>query len=152
TSGSTGRPKGVVQSEDALRYAGERTIEIDGLRAGDPIAAIVPLSSTAAFCFGVYLSFLLGGPVVLMRKWDPATAIARMAESRAQWTMCVPAMVLQIGTVAAGSGALHRVRAITVGGGAMDRDARARPARSLGTTILRVFGMSECLGHTSPRP
>src|SRR5207302_8381121 len=66
--------------------------------------------------------------------------------------MCVPAMVLQMGTVAAGSGALHRVRAITVGGGPMDRDALARAERSLGTTILRVFGMSECLGHTSPRP
>src|SRR5205823_1427200 len=61
-------------------------------------------------------------------------------------------MVLQMGTVAAGSGALHRVRAITVGGGPMDRDALARAERSLGTTILRVFGMSECLGHTSPRP
>jgi non-ribosomal peptide synthetase component E (peptide arylation enzyme) len=34
----------------------------------------------------------------------------------------------------------------------MDRGALARAERSLGTRILRVFGMSECLGHTSPRP
>lgn len=34
----------------------------------------------------------------------------------------------------------------------MDRGALARAEQSLGTKILRVFGMSECLGHTSPSP
>ncbi len=152
TSGSTGRAKGVVQTEDALRYACARTIEVNGLAPGDAVAAVVPLSSTAAFCFGVYLSLMLGGPLVLMDRWDPARAVARMAETDVRWTMCVPTMALQMGTAAAGSKALSEVRSITVGGGPMDRAALARAEQSLGTTILRVFGMSECLGHTSPSP
>ncbi|MEU9289939.1 class I adenylate-forming enzyme family protein [Streptomyces sp. NPDC048275] len=152
TSGSTGRPKGVVQSEAALRYAGESTIEINGLARGDAVAAIVPLSSTAAYCFGVYLSLLLGGPLVLTAKWDRAVALQRMADARVRWSMCVPTMALQMGAEAAGSGILAGVRAITVGGGPMDRGALARAEQSLGTRILRVFGMSECLGHTSPSP
>lgn len=152
TSGSTGRAKGVVQSEEALRYACTRTIEVTGLAPGDAVAAIVPLSSTAAFCFGVYLSLLLGGPLVLMDRWDPARAVTRLAETDVRWTMCVPTMALQMGTAAAGSRELAAVRSITVGGGPMDRAALARAERSLGTTILRVFGMSECLGHTSPSP
>ncbi|WP_406439490.1 acyl--CoA ligase [Streptomyces sp. NBC_01613] len=152
TSGSTGRPKGVVQSEEALRYAGQSTIDVNGLNRGDAVAAIVPLSSTAAYCFGVYLSLLLGGPLVLTAKWDRAVALRRMAETEARWTMCVPTMALQMGAEAAGSGILAGVRAITVGGGPMDRGALARAEQSLGTRILRVFGMSECLGHTSPRP
>ncbi|MEV6586652.1 class I adenylate-forming enzyme family protein [Streptomyces acidicola] len=152
TSGSTGRPKGVVQSEEALRYAGRSTIDINGLKRGDAVAAIVPLSSTAAYCFGVYLSLLLGGPLVLTAKWDRAVALRRMAEAEVRWTMCVPTMALQMGAEAAGSGILAGVRAITVGGGPMDRGALARAEQSLGTKILRVFGMSECLGHTSPRP
>ncbi|MEU0946652.1 class I adenylate-forming enzyme family protein [Streptomyces canus] len=152
TSGSTGRPKGVVQSEEALRYACASTIDINGLDPGDALAAIVPLSSTAAYCFGVYLSLLLGGPLVLTSKWDRALALRRMAETDVRWTMCVPTMALQMGAEAAGSGVLSGVRAITVGGGPMDRGALARAERSLGTKILRVFGMSECLGHTSPRP
>ncbi|MCX5254965.1 acyl--CoA ligase [Streptomyces canus] len=152
TSGSTGRPKGVVQSEEALRYACASTIDINGLDPGDAVAAIVPLSSTAAYCFGVYLSFLLRGPLVLTSKWDRALALRRMAEAEVRWTMCVPTMALQMGAEAAGSGVLSGVRAITVGGGPMDRGALARAERSLGTKILRVFGMSECLGHTSPRP
>lgn len=152
TSGSTGRPKGVVQSEQALRYAAATTVTINGLSPGDPVAAVVPLSSTAAYCFGVYLALLLRGPLVMTGKWDRALALRRMADAKVRWTMCVPTMVLQMGDEAAGSGILRGVRSITVGGGPMDRRALARAERSLGTTILRVFGMSECLGHTSPSP
>ena len=70
TSGSTGRPKGVVQSESALRYACSSTADINGLRDGDAVAAIVPLSSTAAYCFGVCMALMLGGPLVLTGRWD----------------------------------------------------------------------------------
>ncbi|MET9911179.1 class I adenylate-forming enzyme family protein [Streptomyces sp. NPDC006476] len=152
TSGSTGRPKGVVQSESALRYACSCTAEVNGLREGDAVAAVVPLSSTAAYCFGVCLALMLGGPLVLSGRWDREEALARMTAHDVRWTMCVPTMVLQMGSAAAGSKVLDGVRSITVGGGPMDRGALARAERSLGTTILRVFGMSECLGHTSPRP
>jgi len=69
-----------------------------------------------------------------------------------RWTMCVPTMALQLGTAAAGSRPLRGVRAITVGGGPMEAAALRRAEESLGTRILRVFGMSECLGHTSPAP
>lgn len=151
TSGSTGRAKGVVQSEAALRYACARTIEINGLRPGDPIGAIVPLSSTAAFCFGVYLALSLGSPLVLPGRWEPAGALRRLAKTDVRWTMCVPTMVLQLAAVAEGP-VLDRVSAITVGGGPMDATALRRAETALGTRILRVFGMSECLGHTSPRP
>jgi len=152
TSGSTGRAKGVVQSEEALRYAAEQTVAINGLRPGDAIAAIVPLSSTAAYCFGVYLALMLGGPLVLWDRWNPAATLPRMAQTGVRWTMCVPTMALQLGTAATGSRALSGVRAITVGGGPMDAGALRRAEESLGTRILRVFGMSECLGHTSPAP
>ena len=41
---------------------------------------------------------------------------------------------------------------MTVGGGPMDSGALGRAERTLGTKFLRVFGMSECLGHTTPLP
>jgi cyclohexanecarboxylate-CoA ligase len=151
TSGSTGRAKGVVQSEAALHYACACTIEINGLGPGDAVAAIVPLSSTAAFCFGVYCALFLGGPLVLPGRWDPPAVLTRLAETEVRWTMCVPTMALQL-AAAAGPGALRGVRSITVGGGPMDQVTLARAETVLGTKILRVFGMSECLGHTSPDP
>ena len=42
--------------------------------------------------------------------------------------------------------------AMTVGGGPMDAGALRRAEERLGTRILRVFGMSECLGHTHVPP
>src|SRR5213079_1496355 len=111
TSGSTGRAKGVVQSEAALRYACACTIEINGLAPGDAVAAIVPLSSTAAFCFGVHCSLMLGGPLVLTAKWDPVAVVTRLAATEARWTMCVPTMALQL-AAAAEPGALRGVRSI----------------------------------------
>jgi acyl-CoA synthetase (AMP-forming)/AMP-acid ligase II len=152
TSGSTGRPKCVVQSEAALRYAGRCTTDAVGLRPGDPVAALVPWSSVAAFCFGMYLPASLGAPAVCLDKWNPAQALDLMREHQVRWTMLVPTMALQLSAQPAAEGALTSLTAMTVGGGPMDAGALHRAERLLGTTILRVFGMSECLGHTTPLP
>nr|WP_271210603.1 class I adenylate-forming enzyme family protein [Rhodococcus wratislaviensis]GLK36026.1 AMP-dependent synthetase [Rhodococcus wratislaviensis] len=152
TSGSTGHPKCVVQSESAIRYACRCTIDAVGLEPGDPVAAFVPLSSVAAFCFGLYLPAMLAAPMVCMDGWKPATALQIVREHRVAWTMLVPTMALQLAVAPDAAGALTSLRAMTVGGGPMDAGALGRAEQTLGTTFLRVFGMSECLGHTSPLP
>lgn len=152
TSGSTGRPKSVVQSEAALRYAGQATIDAVGLRPGDPVGALVPLSSVAAFCFGMHLPAVLGAPMVCLDRWEPEAAVRLLAERQVRWTMLVPTMALQLSLVPGSEGALSSLTALTVGGGPMNAAALARAEQHLGTTFLRVFGMSECLGHTTPLP
>ena len=82
TSGSTGRPKSVVQSEESLRYAGQATIDAIGLEPGDAIGAFVPLSSVAAYCFGMYLPAMLGSAMVCIASWKPDDALAAMARPR----------------------------------------------------------------------
>lgn len=152
TSGSTGRPKCVVQSEDALRYAGRCTIDAIGLEPGDAVGAFVPLSSVAAFCFGMYLPAMLGGPMVCIESWKPDDALEAMATHDVRWTMLVPTMALQLSIRPGAEGRLSGVRAMTVGGGPMDAGALRRAEQVLGTRFIRVFGMSECLGHTTTRP
>lgn len=152
TSGSTGRPKCVVQSESAIRFAGQATIDAVGLEPGDRVGAFVPLSSVAAFCFGMYLPAMLGGAMVCLPRWDPARAIDVIREHQVRWTMLVPTMALQFALVDGAEGGLASMRAMTVGGGPMDAGALGRAEQLLGTTFLRVFGMSECLGHTTPLP
>ena len=152
TSGSTGRPKCVVQSEEAIRYAGRSTIEAIGLRPGDAVGAFVPLSSVAAFCFGMYLPAMLGGSMVSIDSWQPDLALSTMAEHDVRWTMLVPTMALQLAVRPESDGRLAALRAMTVGGGPMNADALGRGERTLGTRIISVFGMSECLGNTTTRP
>lgn len=150
TSGSTGRPKCVVQSEESIRYACRSTIDAVGLAQGDAIGAFVPLSSVAAFCFGMYLPAYLGGRMVSIGRWSPADALDVASEHGIAWTMLVPTMALQLSVVPGAEGKLARMRAMTVGGGPMNERALGQAERLLGTTFLRVFGMSECLGHTTP--
>ena len=152
TSGSTGRPKCVVQSEESLRYAGRSTIEAIGLQPGDAVGAFVPLSSVAAYCFGMYLPALLGGTMVCIESWKPDVALEAMAAYDVRWTMLVPTMALQLSVRPSGAGRLTGLRAMTVGGGPMDAGALGRAEQVLGTKIIRVFGMSECLGHTTTGP
>lgn len=152
TSGSTGRPKSVVQSEEALRYAASATIDAVGLQAGDPVAALVPLSSVAAFCFGLYLPALLGGTQVCLDGWKAEAALDVMEEHGVAWTMLVPTMALQLSLAHGAEGRLRSLKAMTVGGGPMNSGALERAEILLGTRFLRVFGMSECLGHTTPLP
>jgi acyl-CoA synthetase (AMP-forming)/AMP-acid ligase II len=152
TSGSTGRPKCVVQSEAALRYAGQATIDAVGLQPGDPVGALVPLSSVAAFCFGMHLPAMLGSPMVGLDKWSAEDAVALLRDRQVRWTMLVPTMALQLSLVAGSDGALSSLTAMTVGGGPMNARALENAERHLGTRFLRVFGMSECLGHTTPLP
>ncbi|MGZ8178787.1 class I adenylate-forming enzyme family protein [Williamsia sp. SKLECPSW1] len=150
TSGSTGRAKCVVQSESAIRYAAQCTIDTVGLRAGDAVAAFVPLSSVAAACFGMYLPALLDATMVCIEKWSPTAALASLREHSVAWTMLVPTMALQMSIAEGSETPLTAMRAITVGGGPMNVAALQRAEATLGTTFLRVFGMSECLGHTTP--
>ena len=152
TSGSTGRPKCVVQSEAAIRYAGRSTIDAIGLQPGDAVGAFVPLSSVAAFCFGMYLPAMLGGPMVCIESWQPDLALEAMATHDVRWTMLVPTMALQLSIRPSAEGKLSGVIAMTVGGGPMNAGALGRAEETLGTRIIRVFGMSECLGHTTTRP
>lgn len=152
TSGSTGRPKCVVQSEAALRYAGQATIDAVGLQPGDPVGALVPLASVAALCFGMHLPAMLGSPMICLGKWKPEDAVRLLEQHQVRWTMLVPTMALQLSRVPGSEGALRSLRAMTVGGGPMNEAALRRAETHLGARFLRVFGMSECLGHTTPRP
>ena len=152
TSGSTGRPKCVVQSEESLRYAGRSTIDAIGLEPGDAVGAFVPLSSVAAFCFGMYLPAMLGGPMVCIESWQPDGALDAMAAHEVRWTMLVPTMALQLSIRPTAQGRLSGLKAMTVGGGPMDAGALGRAEQVLDTKLIRVFGMSECLGHTTTRP
>jgi non-ribosomal peptide synthetase component E (peptide arylation enzyme) len=61
-------------------------------------------------------------------------------------------MALQLSVRPAAEGRLSGLRAMTVGGGPMDAGALGRAEQLLGTPLIRVFGMSECLGHTTTRP
>jgi non-ribosomal peptide synthetase component E (peptide arylation enzyme) len=89
---------------------------------------------------------------VCLDKWAPQAALEVLERHRVAWTMLVPTMAMQLSLVPGAEGSLRAMTAMTVGGGPMNADALARAEQVLGTRFLRVFGMSECLGHTTSMP
>jgi cyclohexanecarboxylate-CoA ligase len=139
-----------VQSESGMRYATDHAAAAAGLEPGEGVGTVSLLASCPTFAFGPYLCMRYGSPTTIWRSWDPEAALRRLAETDVRWLMCVPTHVLQLAEAARGTGVrLDRMRAIACGGGPMDERLMVDAEEALGVTVLRMFGMSECLGHTT---
>ncbi len=154
TSGSTGMPKGVMHGAGALNYATRACASIAGLQAGDAILGIVPLDSAPGFTFTAHFALSLGHPLVLVDPWIPAEALRRAERYHCGWAIAVPThlfTMVEAARLGEWQGNLP-LRAMAVGGSAMTAELIADADRLLGLKALRMFGMSECMGHASTRP
>lgn len=154
TSGSTGVPKGVMHGARALNYATRACAAIAGLQSGDAILGIVPLDSAPGFTFTAHFALSLGHPLVFVDPWVPAEALRRAELYGCGWAIAVPTHLFTMVEAARQgewSGTLP-LRAMAVGGSAMTSELIADAQSLLGLKALRMFGMSECMGHASTRP
>jgi acyl-CoA synthetase len=154
TSGSTGVPKAVMHGAAALNYATRACAAIAALEPGDSILGIVPLDSAPGFTFTAHFALSQGKPLVLIDPWDPVAAMRRAVAHHGGWAIMVPThlyTMVEAAKAGAWSGTLP-LRAAAVGGSAMTAELIADAERLLGLKALRMFGMSECMGHSSTRP
>lgn len=154
TSGSTGVPKGVMHGPEALNYATRACAAIAGLDPRDAILGIVPLDSAPGFTFTAHFALSLGHPLVLVDPWVPAEALRRAERYGCGWAIAVPThlfTMVEAARLGEWSGRLP-LRAMAVGGSAMTPELIADADRLLGLKALRMFGMSECMGHASTSP
>jgi len=154
TSGSTGVPKGVMHGRAALNYATRACAAIAELQPGDAILGIVPLDSAPGYTFTAHFALSLGHPLVMIDPWEPCAAMDRAVKYKGGWAIMVPThlfTMVEAARTGAWSGHLP-MRACAVGGSAMTPELIADADRLLGLKALRMFGMSECMGHCSARP
>lgn len=154
TSGSTGVPKGVMHGPEALNYATRACAAIAGLQPDDAILGIVPLDSAPGFTFTAHFALSLGHPLVLVDPWVPAEALRRAERYGCGWAIAVPThlfTMVEAARLGEWSGRLP-LRAMAVGGSAMTPELIEDADRLLGLKALRMFGMSECMGHASTHP
>ncbi|MCL9998798.1 MAG: acyl--CoA ligase [Erythrobacter sp.] len=153
TSGSTGVPKAVMHAPEALNYATRACARIAGLAHGDAILGIVPLESAPGFTFTAHFALSLGHPLVWHDPWDPAEALSLAERYGCAWAIMVPTHLYTM-VEAARLGrwkGRNALRTAAVGGSAMTPELIAEAESLLGLQALRMFGMSECMGHCSAR-
>lgn len=154
TSGTTGVPKGVMQSPSAMNYTVRACAQIAGLEAGDAILGVVPLGSAPGFTFSVHFSLSLGHPLVLVDPWDPLATLKKIDAYKVRWGICVPTHLATMVELARKGewSTPSPLKALGVGGSSMTPELIRDARELLGIPALRMFGMSECMGHASTRP
>ena len=154
TSGTTGVPKGVMHSSAAMNYTVRACEHVAGLAPQDAILGVVPLGSAPGFTFTAHFALALGHPLVMIDPWDALNTLKLIETHDCRWGICVPthlASMIEVARSGRWSGP-SPLKALGVGGSSMTPELIDDAQALLGIRALRMFGMSECMGHASTLP
>ncbi|GCE36757.1 Long-chain-fatty-acid--CoA ligase [Rhodococcus wratislaviensis] len=146
TSGTTGHPKGAMQSHQAVLLNCALTATMHGRRDDDIVVTALP----AAHVYGnvaINSTFLAGGTVVLMERFDAAQALHLIAAEDATMFEGVPAMYSMImADPSFDTAELSSLRTSTIGGQTFSPSLAERWQARVTGPVLELWGMTEIAG------
>lgn len=146
TSGTTGNPKGTMQSHRSLVLNSAYTATMHGRTSDDIVVTALP----AAHVYGnvvINSTLIAGGRVVLLGRFDPATALAAIDIHRATMFEGVPAMyAMMLASQLITDAGLSSLRRCTVGGQAVSEHVIAQWEQRSGAPLIEAWGMTELSG------
>ena len=159
TSGTTGHPKGAVQSQRAVLLNCALTATMHGRTDQDIVLTALP----APHVYGNVVingTFLVGGTVVLMERFDPSEALRLIEEHRATLFEGVPAMYsMMLAHPDLARADLNSLTRCTVGGQTIPLSTIERWQERSGAPLIELWGMTEISGlgtthalHAPPVP
>lgn len=144
TSGTTGFPKGVVHShQNILSHLTGVTNHLQ-FTSRDIFLASLPFFQFVAFLIHAGLSILVGGKLVIMKKFDTAVFLANIQKERVTFFAGVPTIYQMI--VAAGEKQdinLGSVRFGICAGSPLAPELRKQFERAFNFRIVHCYGMTE---------
>ncbi|HEY2096122.1 MAG TPA: AMP-binding protein [Pseudonocardia sp.] len=147
TSGSTGLSKGVIcTNRTLLDIVFEASLVEEGLRPGARSLLLLPLCFTPGLVWGLVMSTVLGGTLVVEPDLNPSRAVRRLDEFKIQVIFGVPLIFEALARAPEFAGAdLSQLRTAVVGGAAVPMPLLAAWAEK-GVALRQIYGMTEVGG------
>ncbi|MGH9067002.1 MAG: acyl-CoA synthetase [Acidimicrobiales bacterium] len=143
TSGTTGRPKGAVLTHANCFWTNLSLDRTGELRASDVVLSVLPQCHAGGWNVQPLLAWWKGAVVVLPPRFDPAGALALVAEEGVTAMMGVPATYLLMAEQPGfATTDLSSLRLAMVGGAPMP-EALLRTWQARGVDIVQGYGLTE---------
>ncbi|MFD6059477.1 class I adenylate-forming enzyme family protein [Rhodococcus wratislaviensis] len=146
TSGTTGHPKGAMQSHQAVLLNCALTATMHGRRDDDIVVTALP----AAHVYGnvaINSTFLAGGRVVLMERFDAGQALHLIGIENATMFEGVPAMYsMMLANPSFETAELSSLRKSTIGGQTFSPSLAEHWQARVAGPVLELWGMTEIAG------
>jgi fatty-acyl-CoA synthase len=124
------------------------------LRAGEPTVLAAPMFHTWGFAH-LTIGGLLGSTLVTRRRFDPATAVADLAEHNATALVVVPVMLQRMVDLPADELAQHdttALRVVACSGSALPVEVARRFSEAFGDVVYNMYGSTEVAYATVATP
>ncbi|MDV7087401.1 class I adenylate-forming enzyme family protein [Rhodococcus opacus] len=147
TSGSTGLSKGVIcTNRTLLNIVFEATLTEEGFRPGSTSLLVLPLVFTPGLVWGLVMTTVLGGTLIIEKELDPGRAAKILGEHNVQALFGVPLIFEAISRSREFENAdLSSLRTAIVGGAAVAPVLLQRWADK-GVALRQIYGMTEAGG------
>jgi fatty-acyl-CoA synthase len=143
TGGTTGLPKAAQISHRMIAWNTLNTV-IHDIRHGDVTVNVFPMFHTGGLLVYTLPMLILGGTVVLTRRFDPETVLNLIQQHQATFFAGVPTMYQLLTTAPNWDSAdLSRLRFCTSGGAPLPIPLVEKFSREKGVRFKQGFGMTE---------
>ncbi|GAA3245939.1 long-chain fatty acid--CoA ligase [Pseudonocardia petroleophila] len=148
TSGTTGPPKGAMTTHRNVVFNAQTYRDWVGLSSDDVVLGVAPLFHITGLIAHIAISLLIGAPLVLMYRLDPAVTIETIRDERATFTVgSITVFIALMNSPAAEKDALASLTKILSGGAPIPPSTVKAFASTFGHYIHNVYGLTET---TSP--
>ena len=145
TSGTAGAPRAAMLSHGNLLANIEQTLSVrDETRPDDVVYGVLPLFHIFGLTVVLGVSFTVGATVLLVQRFDPATAVESIVQRRVTIVPGAPAMWVAFAFFdAIPADAFATVRLALSGASRLPLTAAEQFARRFGVTIREGYGLTE---------
>jgi long-chain acyl-CoA synthetase len=148
TSGTTGPPKGAMTTHRNVVFNAQTYRDWVGLSREDVILGVAPLFHITGLIAHIAIALLIGAPLVLMYRLDPAVTIETIRDEQATFSVgSITVFIALMNSPAADKDALRTFTKILSGGAPIPPTTVVAFKDTFGHYIHNVYGLTET---TSP--